>query len=218
MNNMSRDFKKKKRVMLSFSPLLDLEECSLTARHDECANIKDCASFFFLSLFSVVIWHHHSYQLHRHVTFGQLCRCSCDDYTTSDQNPASFQLCLHSQTPSKCNNKKKRDNASRQIFFFYQHQKKASLAPVLQAFLFSKSYCQALKSSLRFTLACPFSPVTLFLSFLRNILLGPFTSVMISIEDNEPLVPILSNIPRQHSSVGLKASSSRQSKVTALIV
>lgn len=125
--------------MLSFSPLLDLEECSLTARHDECANIKDCASFFFLSLFSVVIWHHHSYQLHRHVTFGQLCRCSCDDYTTSDQNPASFQLCLHSQTPSKCNNKKKKRQCKPTNIFFLPTPKKGQLGACLASlFIFKK--------------------------------------------------------------------------------
>ena len=105
--------------MLSFSPLLDLEECSFTARHDECANIKAtlCKFFFFfsLSLFSGVIWHHRSYTLHCRVTFGQLCRCSCDDYT--DQNPASLQLTM--PDTKQVQQQQKKDNASQQVYIFF---------------------------------------------------------------------------------------------------
>lgn len=128
--------------MLSFSPLLDLEECSFTARHDECANIKATLCkfffFFFLSL-CFLVWTGTTAVTH---CTAVLHLDSCAGAAVMITLIKTQQVCsLQCQTPSKCNNNKKKTmQASKYIFFLpFQHQKMASFGACLASlFIFTK--------------------------------------------------------------------------------
>ena len=174
---MSRDFKKKKKSDAFVQPFIGSWRVQLHSETRWMCQYKSNivqVFFFFFSLF--VFWCELAPpQLHIALPCYIWTVVQVQLWWLHWSKPSKFAA-YNARHQASATTTKKRQCKPASIYFFYRSNTKKwpALVPVLQAFLFSPSYCQALKSSLRFILACPFSPATLFLSFLRNILLGPF--------------------------------------------